>query len=612
MSFEEVKFQEAQRLYPERPSLEAEKRLQEVKELEEGKGVIELNGEEMENVLDYEKEFQKELERIFTIQIISPIVYPEYFLTKEGRDDFRETMGVDIVGESIIDIEKFLLNNRVIFKNIDSRKRSELFGRAEKFSDDQLAEEIESNMDNQGNFNLLDLKIPSRFKILLNPKEALEKISGLRKLKDKIKRELQGNINGDDETSLAKRAVLDIYKRKINQMIVDQFSSSRTVFEMSHKIDTGLSEDEEILLRMFSGFSDLEKTASRFDKFIFGTDGKSDEEGNRRQVAEKLKKIADKIEEVYLENEISKRECIENGGLKYDEVMDEKISVADFASWANELLEHYGEKSDYAMETYKPDRKGPAPDNKWQFVARPEIKSMAVNSKQKVIKSPDRNKSFYDTVTVLLGHEIEGHFVQNLNKAKINLGIFGKIGGDRSDIFSEMGAMMMQDKISEKSFGIRAFPNSNYIKAMLKKIDGGNYLECMREFYESERKNLEIKRKNKVISHNEYQKELRKKLELAINRTKRLFRGGDLNSDSKELVSSKDTVYLEQFLLAEKMKEAGLEKYAFLGGINLDILKTLLKFKFLDSKNIKEPDFYASEIFNREKEKYRIRRSLEQ
>lgn len=72
------------------------------------------------------------------------------------------------------------------------------------------------------------------------------------------------------------------------------------------------------------------------------------------------------------------------------------------------------------------------------------------------------------------------------------------------------------------------------------------------------------------------------------------------------MAKSKDTVYLEQAMLTRKLKQAGMEKYAFLGGSNLKNLIFLAETGLVDIENIQEPAGCAMEIWDRIKSEYEL------
>ena len=165
--------------------------------------------------------------------------------------------------------------------------------------------------------------------------------------------------------------------------------------------------------------------------------------------------------------------------------------------------------------------------------------------------------------------------------------------------------MNNQDIVSKEAFGFNSPPHPHYIRAMQKKIDGGNYLDCVNAFYES---TMNIPRQEKLagtLSDEDFKKEMRKNLSLSINRAQRLFRdGSSLSSREGFLSKSKDTVYLEQVRLFRELKKHGLEKYVFIGGANLNALTFLLRSGFLNPEDIKTPKYYCLKIWERMKDQF--------
>src|SRR5690606_38402758 len=135
---------------------------------------------------------------------------------------------------------------------------------------------------------------------------------------------------------------------------------------------------------------------------------------------------------------------------------------------------------------------------------------------------------------------------------------------------------------------------------MAKRLEGGDYLECVKAFYDSALIILREAKKAGDLNEEEFKKEAQRKLELAINRVKRLYRSGvDYSSRSNFLVKSKDTVYFEQHLLMERLKKQGLEKAAYMIGADIKTQIILSKLGYLDYSKMELPD-YAFEIWERE------------
>jgi len=73
------------------------------------------------------------------------------------------------------------------------------------------------------------------------------------------------------------------------------------------------------------------------------------------------------------------------------------------------------------------------------------------------------------------------------------------------------------------------------------------------------------------------------------------------------LTHSKDTAYLEQYILTRKLKEVGLEKLLFFGAGNLQDIITILKYNLLDLNKIRTPKYQTLQIWEREKPKYMLK-----
>jgi len=140
----------------------------------------------------------------------------------------------------------------------------------------------------------------------------------------------------------------------------------------------------------------------------------------------------------------------------------------------------------------------------------------------------------------------------------------------------------------------------------MKKLEGGNYIECTKAFYDDQKKVFIEKRNRDIINDAEFKEKTRSALETAINRCKRLFRGDNKNSNSRFLTKSKDTAYLEQLILMDKLQKQGMEKYAFVGSVNLRTLADLAEIGLIDLAQVKKPDLYSLEIWNKIKDNYKL------
>jgi len=140
---------------------------------------------------------------------------------------------------------------------------------------------------------------------------------------------------------------------------------------------------------------------------------------------------------------------------------------------------------------------------------------------------------------------------------------------------------------------------------MKRKLEGGNYLDCIKSFYDSQTAQKKELLKNGKIDIETFCREIKDGLGLAINRSERLFGTGiSLDSKSRFLSNSKDTVYAEQFILSEKLRGTPLESLLYFGSASLSDTITLIRLDLLNLNKIRHPDLYALEIWEREKHKY--------
>lgn len=606
---------EIKSLYPQRAFEYVEQAVDRIRKLETGEEQkIELSNAEKESLLIFEKSLGDSFEKIYKISVNSTTLYLDYFVTEEGRKSFREKTGLSLNSDDPSLIRNFILiHSELMIGLMNSTDRIKLAGETLAYKDQLLRDEILKMVDPEGNISIRDIPVPQRVSILINPKEAKEKIEELRNLKQSLKEKYKDiDQNEDDSLDLkfAKKEILDIYRRRINILIMDLLPYALLVEQKKQAVgEHKLSEEEQGFLNFFDGLSAPEKNRSRLDKLIYGASVEYDEDGWKTQVPESLLPITERIAKVGEEVEIHKEEQIKTKGLDPDKVLSEKIDVEIRSDLGEEILDSYNLLSNEPRGTFESGRSGKPKDGKWQVINLPNRKSFGLDEKRGAVLGPQKRPYNIADTFETLGHEIEGHVLQNENKKLIELEYFKKFGKDsRAVILSEGGAMFVQDVISREAFGYSTVPHPHYIRAMQKKLEGGNYLDCVKAFYDSQLKTLKKKRVEGKIDEPTFRKEIREGLEVAINRSERLFGIGiDFSSGKNFLTHSKDTAYLEQYILTEKLKKAGLEKILFFGAGNLNDIATLLKLGLLDLSQIQVPKYQTLKIWEREKPKYMLK-----
>lgn len=107
------------------------------------------------------------------------------------------------------------------------------------------------------------------------------------------------------------------------------------------------------------------------------------------------------------------------------------------------------------------------------------------------------------------------------------------------------------------------------------------------------------------LSAEKLQKAKKTALSLAVRKSKRIMRGSDYTSESGHLTSSVASSYLESVVVAEKLKEAGLDFAFNVADLDLENLVRVFKLGFLKPEEMKSLDnTYTRQLWESEKRKY--------
>ena len=601
------------RLYPLRPFENTSQPLKELDKLEKGtiKPLLE-SIEEFDELLKYEENWFEKIKEIYDIKIDSYSFYPEYFLTESGQKNLKDIFGIKNSKKfkGIEDAILWLYKNsaKLSGKRLEERKVKQTTRKKSiKYIADTIEEFLLENIDEEtGEVNIKgkelpanfirykknsraesigDLAHPERVAILVNDKDLLAKILKYRSLRKKIKKNIarlermigKSRIeNTRTNMDRAKILVLNLYLKKINLAITHLYPHAIAIWQKEgFRGSKSLSKTEKKIVKIVGNFDNYEKNISRFDRFQYGAASEYNN-GKREQISFNLQDYCDDIRKIYFDNEIKE--------LKKKNIFEKKIEVADYQAMAIKLMENLGIKTSDEMSKII-DNDTPARDKLWRVAIDKTKKSMGVNPTGKCLVLDNRKKSLYQVFCVALAHEFT-HIYQNINKANINLKIFAEIGGDRGTVFSEAGAKMMEDKMSNKLFGVSDLPHPHYVTAMLTRLKGGDYFECVESFYDSAKKVSEQKKQyrlsageNPEVVQADFGEECKENLRTALSRIKRIFRPKvvSLNSKSGYLTNSKATAYLEQLIVVSELQQSNKAFYTFVGGLNLDNILALTK-----------------------------------
>lgn len=590
-------------LYPKRVLDRAEKVASELSLLESGEvPIIELAAEDREEILRIEDGLGEKMENIFQITPPSVTFAPEYLLTSEGKQDFEETTGLTIPPDCTTaeSIRSFIFLSREKIATLPVKNRDALANRSVKKAEESLIAALQQTLGEDGLPDFSNIPFPEKIILSLDPAESVKKVKRLLDFKKELK-EIEKSIGGESGGRyFVLSGILRLYRKKINAMLVSLKVACFSLQKASAGIDSDfLFPEESFLLAAAVGTREPEKKLSRYDRFIHGTDKSKDGESkNEQQISISIRSYADEIERAFLENQLARTAALQKKGLDESFLSQENITPEQLKGFGDRVLAQYEILSDSPSEEYSSSDTGPAKDGKWRFVLSDQYRTFAVDGKRKVIKGPRKNFTVLQAIGTALAHEIEGHVLQHENRSQVELRLFKKTGSSRSDVLAECGAMHNEALVSREIIGTGSEGHPHYLRAMAKKLEGGNYFDCVRVFQESALKGDRIRLSLGEISPEEFQARAKKSIALATNRAKRLFHGAaDFSSNQPFLTKSKDTAYAEQIKVYQEFKRRGLEKYVYMSGADIDDIPFLIQSGLMKSDAIKQPLFYSLKIW---------------
>lgn len=593
---------ELNRVYPERPEPEAIT-LSLAAETLERPPDFELTPQQLEQVRSFEADMfsnrnpfseiavvldalpRLTLKELTKIDTESSVLNLDYFLTEEGRTLLEQVAGVTLSFDTIESVATFLATN---LEGYPPSKVKELKSKSDEYAKNMLIPIVlgtESEPE------------PKFFGFLREPQKLIEKAFAAREIR-KYYREVKKQIEVSKETDAVKEAekvVLEIYRQKLNTTIALIYQDAIRL--MMQNEASGVDAYGDVLSQLsvvlpgihkqttaeqrLSGASDREQLGrflSRLDKYIRGA--------NKSQSAPVSGGM------IGLKTEFADHSKPERGGgSEYADIDLETLEGTHVdATLAKEMIEQVLEK--YALLSsypdFDPDRKEPAPDNKWQVYISPTASSLGVDGNKKVVNVPTKMyKNLTNTMPAgflpALDHEVT-HVLQYENAQQIGLSIIEEVGAARSGLWFEAGAKLSEIEAQQRLFG-KPYqgPALRYLAAVEKRLEGGSLAECARAFLDQNIKEDPDK------THAGMAKS-------AISATMRIFRGGQGAIEYGNYVSDSSPLnYAEQYLMAKNLPEE-VKPYLFVGRVNLETLAELHRVGLLSGVEVKLPDPMPSQI----------------
>jgi len=635
-------------LYRKRAFESVEENLDYFQRIESGEiEPLQLDELEREEVLGWEKELGNELESIWEREIAVQSFFTEYFLTTEGKKDLSAIISKEDNPQKIEEInnlkdlaqvEKFLFEHDKMISELSNSKEGlkkikNIAGSSQNYAREAFLKSFNNGLGEAVN--------PHVTTLLLDSSEARSKIEELREFKRKLKEDVWGELESlGDNQSKAKKVVLNIYARRVNELIAGAYGIGAVLIKKQEVL--GLDnqkfkadfENEFAFIDALGGTKRLdekrlEKNISRMDKFLYGASEYYNEEGNREAISDEIRALADLREKEIKDSLKSIKEREKEKGINY-RIGQLRVKADEVVGWLKDFLKQQGMLSEFDPEDYSPDRNERAEDDKWQIVRERGRKSFAVESYQGVIKSPIEFSGKTQDKKIEGGfppacHEIL-HAIQGDNEKKIGLKILDKIGSDRGSIMSEAGAVMIENAIKDELFGSMPGGLPDYLRAMERRSEGGNFKDCSEALFESAKRIHDYRLENNLITKDDYDHLINNTANAAFDDTLRLFRGNsnfsrnfyqlsNLSSTEPFLWNSQPSVYLEQNILVKELKELGQENLLLVRGVNFETLGDLLYSGLLKLEDIPPKDAPEKikngflEFFDKIKKEYKAKLS---
>lgn len=604
----------APKVFPMRPAEEAGVQAAEIKDYIDGKKQpLELSKDDLASITAFEKELNNKIAPIVKINIKSQAIHLDFFATAAGqamlaKDFAGETIPTDISGLRAFFYAKQDFFNQKANAELKQRYETESLNATNK----ALSQRLLSDATPDGKLALEGIAAPQVLTVILNPKELNQKWDALRNvLKElqSLKASLDSTENDDDKNQrTAKKEIVAMYRHRVNEIVMQLYGDIYLVKMKEEVMGTaGLNAEEAALVPKVKGFKKMDRSLHLLDKMLRGAGEKDERTGDYQAVSNSTRAAAHEIINILRPLAQSTRdEVMRAKGIDPSKVFDpkNKITAAERKVFGDTVIAHYGELSTEPAGPETLERKGTAPDGKWQFVTGTKG-AMAVDPERRFVRDAAQPRSVDEALAVGTAHEIEGHMLQALNRQTIPLAMMSNMNSDRRTVVSESGAVSNEKEMNRAMFGFERYSEGvDSIVGLEARAQGKSYLECVEAVYESKIKSIREKYDlNDPEQRKVFMLVARKTLDGVIERVKRLFRGTEtklmgLDKAGKYITNSQEAAYTEQEIVFEKLKALGLEKLAYYG-LNLRTVLTLCRLGLIDMNTIKTPEFKTLELWEK-------------
>lgn len=323
-----------------------------------------------------------------------------------------------------------------------------------------------------------------RMPIVIDPYKTLEFAEGViearRYLVDK-RRQYGREARGLDG---AKRAMTDIYLKRVNGQIAADIPVLEFLVEQSRLID-----DEEMVAGAYLAMpASLREAANNPERRVllnkrldYIRNGIGyDREGRATAVDREV--VDGALDEMQTEASspvfsVEQREALRN----------EEVSPEEMLRIFTEVVRSVGLLSTEDPSTWLPGRGHRAADQLFQVVKHPTKDTFAVNGIDGVVMTPNKPRSLYDVMTIGV-HELTHINQTQLDRRLGEVLRIGKLKGRRVSMLRETGANLVQRQFERELFGESKPVALAYARAIQRLEAGGDMFDATKEFYDEKRR----------------------------------------------------------------------------------------------------------------------------
>lgn len=463
----------------------------------------------------------------------------EYFDTEEGRVllqsiiDETETVISSDVQDDVVSVLDRIDWSKLKGGSKDVRdRRDKIIVEVNNHTRDRLFKDLKRVLiDEEEGYSIDDIVVPTKYDAVLDEDAVISRLTNLRLLKARLKRDESLYIGNPQLTSLYRA-----YREKVNLLIVNTIFDVVKIYDRNERLGDA-SGRYLPYIQSFKKSRARERNLSKFDLY---RNGKGEIQDHRyTPFGSKLLSLV--------------------GGLK-----NENDVYPDLKKFETEYGENFIVTPEFVKDLFVVLLESNQFQG-WKVVIKEKAKTMSIETitehgivTRKTITIPKNLKrDFYTTHPSYLLAIVEHEFTHVLRaETRIMLddssGLFRDAGPitARSNVSIE-GAAVRREKITQGKLGLKRPMSYQYFDAIERRLQGGNYIDCVIAFYYSY-----------LRQHGDTDKG--KALKSSIGGTKRIF--GNLgNTKSKEgyLSRSDPLAYLEEDIVSLVDKYGLITPYVF-------------------------------------------------